>query len=241
MLMRSEGNDAVVDCDDPVIALACNLDSEDCPAACKSSKDDEDSDKEDTRIRSGDLVVKVTPADGKKATISGGVSDLDTITLKASEAITVDSITLERFGYSTASDVDVVWLEDANGNKIADEKSLSSSKDTVTLKIKKEYREMEDSNDITIVLKTSNTAKAGGTIGFKVTDVDASAKNLDLSDYNPYTYELVKYDGAVVSVTVKGNDKTYNYEEGEYYEVSRLKVRAGDAILSLNGITLTNE
>ena len=195
----------------------------------------------DEVVKSGDLAVTATPATERKAIINGGVSDLDTITLKASEKITVNSITLERYGYSTAEDVDAVWLEDANGNKIADEKSLSTSKDTVTLKIKKEYRDMDASNALTIVLRTSDTAKAGGTIGFKVTDVDASAKNLDISKYNPYTYELVKYDGSKVTLSVKGNDKSYNYEEGEFYEVSRVKIKAGASMLSLNGITLTNK
>jgi hypothetical protein len=172
---------------------------------------------------------------------------LDTITLKASEPITVNSITLERFGYSTANDVDAVWLEDGDGNKIADEKSLSTSKDTVVLKIKKEYREMDANNAITVVLRTAkftadySGSKVGSTIGFKVTDVDASAKNLDISDYNPYTYDLVSYDGSKVTVSVKGNDKTYNYEEGAFYEVSRLKVKAGASILSVHGVTLTNK
>jgi hypothetical protein len=210
MLMRSEENSI---CGDALVKVTCAAEAvagtyKDCPTACRDNGEDNSS----TVVKSGDLAVKVTPATERKALIEGKVSDLDTITLKASEKITVNSITLERFGYSTASDVDAVWLEDAYGNKIADEKSLSSSKDTVTLKIKKEYRDMEESNALTIVLRTTNTAKAGGTIGFKVTDVDASAKNLDLSDYNPYTYDLVKYDGAEVTVSVKGNDKTYNYE-----------------------------
>ena len=77
MLMRSEGNDAVVDCDDPVIALACNLDSEDCPAAldsedcpaaCKSDNKDEEKDS-DEKVRSGDLEVTAKAADGRKALI----------------------------------------------------------------------------------------------------------------------------------------------------------------------------
>jgi hypothetical protein len=210
MLMRSEENSI---CGDALVKVTCAAEAvagtyKDCPTACRDNGEDNSS----TVVKSGDLAVKVTPATERKALIKGKVSDLDTITLKASEKITVNSITLERFGYSTASDVDAVWLEDAYGNKIADEKSLSSSKDTVTLKIKKEYRDMEESNALTIVLRTTNTAKAGGTIGFKVTDVDASAKNLDLSDYNPYTYDLVEYNGAEVTVSVKGNDKTYNYE-----------------------------
>ena len=239
MLMRSEENSI---CGDALVKVTCAAEAvagtyKDCPTACRDNGEDNTN----TVVKSGDLAVKVTPATERKALIKGKVSDLDTITLKASEKITVNSITLERFGYSTASDVDAVWLEDAYGNKIADEKSLSSSKDTVTLKIKKEYRDMEESNALTIVLRTTNTAKAGGTIGFKVTDVDASAKNLDLSDYNPYTYDLVEYNGAEVTVSVKGNDKTYNYEAWEYYEVSRLKVKAGASILALNGITLTNK
>jgi hypothetical protein len=213
MLQRAAETVNPSECNDPAVLLACSLGSDSCPAACVNKKDEVDENGDPIVIKSGDLSVKVTPATERKAIISGNVSDLDTITLIASEKITVNSITLERFGYSTASDVDSIWLEDANGNKIADEKSLSTSKDTVTLKIKKEYREMDESNALTIVLKTSNTAKAGGTIGFKVTEVDASAKNLDLSNYNPYTYDLVAYDGSKVSVSVKGNDKKYNYEQ----------------------------
>jgi hypothetical protein len=36
---------------------------------------------------------------------------LDTITLKASEAITLNSVTLERYGYSDGDSVVSVWLE----------------------------------------------------------------------------------------------------------------------------------
>ena len=242
MLMRAEA--AGIDCNDEMTQLACAMESDECPAACREKASETNEEPSDTVVRAGDLAVKVTPATERKAivnTTKEAVSDLDTITLKASEKITVNSITLERFGYSTAADVYGIWLEDAYGNKIADEKSLSSSKDTVTLKIKKEYRDMDENNAITIVLKTTTWAKVGGTIGFKVTDVDSSAKNLDLSDYNPYTYDLVEYDGATVTLSVKGNSKEYNYEEGKLYEVSRLKVKAGASILALNGITLTNE
>jgi hypothetical protein len=44
-------------------------------------------------------------------------------------------------------------------------------------------------------LPTSNTdtRKNGSTIGFKVVDADSTAKNLNLDDYDPYTYDLVSY------------------------------------------------
>ena len=225
----------------------------DCSEACSKIVDVETTEPGnntgDEKVKSGKLIVKATAAEGRKAIKNGGVSDLDTITLKASETITVDSITLERFGYSSTNDVANIWLENGNGEKITDPKELSSSKDTVTLKINKEYKDMDASNAITIVLETAGytseygpdkTNKPGSTIGFKVKAVDASAKDLDLSDYDPYTYELVDYDGSKITVSVKGNDKEYNYSEGEYYEVSRIKVKAGSAMINVDGMTLTN-
>ena len=241
MLQRAATTVAPEECKDAAVVMACALDPESdaCPAACRkdSSKTDDET-PSDTTVKAGDLQVSVSPATDRRVTTTG-VSDLDTITLRASEAITVNSITLERFGYSTYADVYQVWLEDAYGNKIADAKTLSSSKDNVTLKIKKEYRDITESDAITIVLETKGAKK--GTIGFKVTDVDSSAKNLDLANYNPYTYEIVDYDASAVKVSVKGNEKTYNYEEETFYEVSRLKIKAGTGAVSINGLTLTNE
>jgi hypothetical protein len=161
MLMLERAAETVnpSECNDPAVLLACSLGSDSCPAACRDNGDEtEVDDKGNVVVKSGDLSVSATAATAKKAILDGGISDLDTITLRASEKITVNSITLERFGYSSASDVDAIWLEDADGNKIADEKSLSSTKDTVTLKIKKEYREMDESNALTIVLRTNKFA-----------------------------------------------------------------------------------
>jgi hypothetical protein len=36
---------------------------------------------------------------------------------------------------------------------------------------------------------------------------------LNLDNYSPYTYEVVDYKGAEVTVTIKGTNKDYNYEE----------------------------
>jgi hypothetical protein len=221
--------------------MACALDPESdaCPVACrKANKDDEKTTPIDEKVKAGDLRVTATAATDRKA-VNNGDSDLDTITLKTSEALTVNSITLERFGYSSADNVSV-WLEDAYGNVIADSKEVSTSKDTVTLKIKKDYKEMaEGENNITTVVSLSNAA-AGGTIGFKVTDVDSSAKNVDVADYKAYTYDIIAYTGSEVTISAKGNKKDYNYEEGDFYEVSRLKVAASNAAILVNGFTLTN-
>ena len=168
----------------------------------------------------------------------GAVSDLDTLTFRTSEDVTISKITLERYGYSSEDDVVEVRLEDQDGNVIADGKNLS--KDKVTLSIKKDYRSVNGTYVATVVAKLTGE-NVGGTIGFKVIDADSTAKNLNLDDYTPYTYDMVTYAGSSVTVALKGTDgKNYNYEEGESYEVARLKVTAGTSIIYVRGFTLTN-
>ena len=67
MLMRSDEGGAVVDCDDPVVALAC-LDPEldaykDCPAACRDNGEEEE---ENKVVKSGDLAVTASASSTKK-------------------------------------------------------------------------------------------------------------------------------------------------------------------------------
>jgi hypothetical protein len=164
MLMLERAAETVnpSECNDPAVLLACSLGSDSCPAACRADEEttvDENGNK--VVVKSGDLSISATAAEGKKVALYGGISDLDTITLRASEAITLNSVTLERFGYSSSKDVANIWLENSNGVKIANEKSISSSKDTVTLNIKKEYRELNSEDTITIVLETVTAYDTG--------------------------------------------------------------------------------
>jgi hypothetical protein len=66
MLQRSAENGAAtnVDCDDPLVKLACATDSKECPAACRAD------DKEDTVVRAGDLYVTATAATDRKAIVT---------------------------------------------------------------------------------------------------------------------------------------------------------------------------
>jgi hypothetical protein len=239
MLMLERAAETVnpSECNDPAVLLACSLGSDSCPAACKDNEAVVDEEGNPVVVKSGDLSITATAATNRKAII-GSTSDLDTITLKASEAITLNSLTLERFGYSSADGTITVWLEDENGTEITSHKTLTS-KDEVTLSIKKDYKELDATDTITIVSSISDTAKAG-TLGFKVTAADSSAKNLDLSDYDPYTYDMVEYKGTNVNVEVKGKNTQYNYTEGEYYEVARLKVSANSSNILVNGFSFIN-
>ena len=237
MLMRSEGNDAVVDCDDPVIALACNLDSEDCPAACKSSKD-EDNKGEDEVVKSGDLSVTASESAGRRI-LANGTSDMDTLKFKSSEDVEISKVVLERYGYSTNDSVASVRLENEDGVVISNEVEWLNTKGQANLTIKKDYRSVDGTMNATVVIRANS--KAGETIGFKVVDVTSSAKNLNVDNYKPYTYDVVEYSGANLTFTIRNTEKTHNIESGKSYEISKFKVKApSDSSILVNGFTLTN-
>ena len=50
---------------------------------------------------------------------------MDTLTFKTSEDITLRSVTLERYGLSKYNSVASVWLENEDGEKITQEKTIS--------------------------------------------------------------------------------------------------------------------
>ena len=188
-------------------------------------------------VKSGDLSVTATAAAGKKINLSG-ISDLDTLTFKTSEEVTLSKVVLERYGYSQNEDVLNVRLEDEDGNVIADKKQLDS-KGQAKLTIKKDYKKVDGTYNATIVVEAQWTG--GNTMWFKVVSVDSSAKNLNLDNYKPYTYDMVDYKGVDVTFTVRWTTKDYNYEAGNSYEVSKFKVKApADSAILVNGFTLTN-
>ena len=154
MLMRSDEGGAGVDCEDEMVQLACAMESDECPAACRDNGEEEEDNKV---VKSGDITVSISEGDGYVVS-KGATSYIDTIDFKASEDITLDSITLERFGYSTTDSVNQIWLEDADGNEITNRKSMSSNKDTVTLSLKKDYRNIGTEAHLTIGLTTANQA-----------------------------------------------------------------------------------
>jgi hypothetical protein len=237
MLQRASGEEDKDLCE---MCLATGIGEEKCEAVCGSENNNEEED--NGKVKSGDLAVEATANKGSSVITDGATSELDTITFKASEDITLRSVTLERYGLSKYDSIESIWLENEDGVKITQEKTVSQSKDTVTLSIKKDYQNIEDGDSIVVVVTTpSGKTKSdlGTTIGFKVIDVDSSAKNLDLSDYSANLYDFVDYAGTDVKVAFKGSNKEYNYEEGKSYEVAKVKLTASNAAVLVNGLTLT--
>ena len=188
-------------------------------------------------VKAGDLKVTAAAATNRRI-IQNAVSDLDTITLEASQDINLEKVVLERYGYSSSSDVEAVWLENSKGEKVTNERSLNS-KDEVSLTINRDYRAIGKKSDLTIVVKTADNT-VNKTIGFKVKAVESSAKNLDLSSYTPFTYDVTAYTGSKVSVEMKGSNRSYHYTANKMYEVARLQVKAPNSAVVVKGFSLKN-
>ena len=118
MLMRSE-NETPSICEETDVKVICAVEEaaeeyKDCPAACRkdNTKEEEDNNSDEV-VKAGDLDVTASGESNGRVFI-GRSSDLDTITLKTSEEVTISKIVLEREGYTTKDNVANVWLEDEN-------------------------------------------------------------------------------------------------------------------------------
>ena len=95
----------------------------------------------------------------------------------------------------------------------------------------------------TIVVETvatDGTWDQWSTIGFKITNVESSAANVDNPDYTPYTYDMVTYEWGTVTVDAKWKDTTNHFDSKESYEVAKFKVKWQSTTALVNGFVLTN-
>ena len=254
MLMRSE-NETPSICEETDVKVICAVEEaaeeyKDCPAACRKDNTKEEDNGEEEVVKSGSLAVSSSAADDRSVVVPSAaadadataISDLDTLTFKTSEEVTISKVVLEKYGFSNADDiVKNVWLEDEDGNEITT-KATPNTKGLVNLTVKKDYKKVDGKLNATIVVETKKPAAgANWTLWFKVSDVVSTAKDVDLGDYKAYKYDVVAYDGASAKVTARGGSKDYNWEADESYEVSKFKVKAPDASgISVKSFVLKN-
>jgi hypothetical protein len=158
MLQRSEGSEGssseVSESDKLMGCLEkCGKDV-DCISACYGEEKEDSS--SDEVVKAGSLVVSSESADDRSvvvpstpATLAGGVmtpsavSDLDTLTFRTSEEVTLNKVVLETYGYSPASaTIANIWLEDEDGNQITT-KATPNTKGLVNLTVKKDYKAID--------------------------------------------------------------------------------------------------
>ena len=235
MLMMMRGYTPVEWCTAEELLACITADDYDaCIAACAG-------DEEPVITKKGTLNVSAKANDGTKIFIDG-ISELDTIKLSASEEISVEKVTLEKYGYSSNTWIEV-WLENEDGIEIATSKYMPTTKDEVTLTIKKDYRNALETKAYVIVVKADNSAStlnAWDTLWFKVKDVTSSAETLKIASYTATTYPMVNYDSSSITAELKGSNTTYNYEAWKSYQVAKMRIKAGKSEVTVDGFTLKN-
>jgi hypothetical protein len=117
------------------------------------------------------------------------------------------------------------------------------SKGQVKLTLKKDYKVVDGELEAVIVVNTvsegDNALAAGATVGFKVVDVESTAKNLDITG-KANTYTAIKFNGSKLTFTnfKSTATKDYNWAADEMYEVAKFKVTApDDSSIVLRGFT----
>jgi hypothetical protein len=97
--MRAEDETPSI-CEETDVKVICAVEEaaeeyKDCPAACRKDNSKEEKKDTDEVVRAGDLDVSASGnSDGKL--FIGRASELDTITLKTSEEVSISKIVLER-------------------------------------------------------------------------------------------------------------------------------------------------
>lgn len=222
MLQRAESNEDVIagglsQCKDPLVALACALETSECPAICKEHADEIDT----TVVKAGDLKVSVADYSSqiKSAPMKGTVV-FNSVALKASEAITINSIVLERVGLSSRADISGVRFE-KDGEAISSKGKVSSD-GKVTVNFTRGFT--VKSNEVLDLVVELNGAAAGSQVAFKLVDASSTAKNVSVEGETT-TYQTVNYTVAVAKFTaVNGDDATYKLGSQKTYTFGEFKI-----------------
>lgn len=215
MMMRSANPDVSVDCEDPAIAVACLINSSDCPAKCQTAVE-----------TNGNLNVKLgTSIDG--GDIPNGISSLPVVNYKftADEDVRLDSLTLKRLGYSDSDTLDGIALF-INGGRVSKVATTFNSDEEVALSITNGY-EVKAGETVEIAVNVSvSTISTGDQFSLKLTEVASTAKDVSMaSNLTSQTFKVLATQS-----------KTLTYSIGNSVDVPKV----GEEGIDLFNFILTN-
>ena len=232
LLMRATNfnwNQNNVDCTDPIVALACAVGS-DCPIACREYS----------------LTINYSHTNNQKVLI-GKKSDMDSISFNYLYGERIEEITFKKYWNAELDDIDTIWLEDSQWNKIANEKVLDIYwKQTLEIH---DLVNIWENSPITLVVKTKSSMPVwDDMIWFKITNIETDKQSFAFdNDDVPYLFSTVRYgwtasntDESAIRIIPKWQNKTYNREAWEYYEIGKFSISSVDNNVLLGWFDLTN-
>lgn len=203
MMQRAEEDATPAACLDPMVQIACALNSEDdaCPVECRDIEDDEDLPESDWTL-SFDLNNNTPDA----ASIAQNAQAVEFLTFDVEatdEDVHLSSITIERQGLWDRTDFDKVWLTKGDVIVTTDKTINSDDQATLTLDIDVKAGSTET---FTVVASMNNFANKINS--FAVVDVEANTNDIDGLPVEWESMTTVAYTVAQVTATIKGADTT---------------------------------
>ena len=241
MLMRSVNVVTPSECKDPAVILACALGGDACPARCKGKTPDTTN--TGTNNTAGDLNINVVDYSNQIRSVPMvGISIFNAIKFDATNDVTVNSVTLERVGLSSRSDIKGVWFE-KDGIAVSSRGTVATDGKVMT-NFNKGFK-VKSSETLDLVVELSG-ASAGAEIAFKFIGVDSTAKN---AVYNAVTstYRTAKYDVAALDFSNVGGTGNVVYKLGNQSELTfgQFKVsnqaKGDDRNVFLKSVTFRND
>jgi hypothetical protein len=191
--------------------LACALETEDCPAICRENPS-EPGTPDPTAPKSGDLEVAVADySSTMKTAPREGTVVFNKISFKTSEAVTVNSIVLERAGLSSRSDINGVWFE-KDGKAVSSVGKVASD-GRVTVNFTRGFTvKANETLDLVAELKGPI---AGSQIAFKLIDAESTARSVNIKGETT-TFQTVNYTVATAKfeATSDPSDPKVEYKLG---------------------------
>lgn len=240
MLMRSVNVVTPSECKDPAVILACALGGDSCPARCKGKGPDTTN--TGTNNTAGDLNINVVDYSNQIRSVPMvGISIFNAIKFDATNDVTVNSVTLERVGLSSRSDIKGVWFE-KDGIAVSSRGTVATDGKVMT-NFNKGFK-VKSSETLDLVVELSG-ASAGAEVAFKFIGVDSTAKN---AVYNAVTstYRTAKYDVAALDFSNVGGTGDVVYKLGNQSELTfgQFKVsnqaKGDDRNVFLKSVTFRN-
>jgi len=214
MMMRADGKTTPATCSTAENILACTLGTSACPAECKDTPVAENA--------NGSLSVKLAASAG--ADVPYGIPSLEVATYKftADEDVRIDSLVLERVGYSSVDTLTSTSLF-INGGRVSKVTGKFNSDDQVTATITNGYtvkagETVEIAVNVAIAGKTVSSnatynasgvmltatgyaSPAGDQFAIKIDSVGSTAKDVNLGSVTSDTFKVL--DKANVAIDYK--------------------------------------
>ncbi|MDR3169045.1 MAG: S-layer homology domain-containing protein [Candidatus Peribacteria bacterium] len=255
MLMRADkekDSSSNINCDD-LLALfeKGSAEYEAAKKICESQAGETGTGGSSTVVKAGDLDVAVTDYSSTiKSAPAVGTVIFNKVEFRASQSVSLNTITVAIAGLTSRSSIDRVWFE-KDGVALTS-KVKPTTDGTASLTFKGNFA--VKSNE-TLDLVVALSGAAGAEVSFKIANVDSSAYNVNLRDVLSSTYRTTAYKVATLDITTDSTQKvvasttapnsTFKLGSQASYTIGKLNIQNNgadneDRVVNVKSVLLKN-